>query len=575
MKGEMLQNLFELLSDKVPAHFAYVQATDQKYIYANESFCRLFGLSKEEIRGRSIREVIGEESYRTSEPLLKRVGAGEELYYEGEFHTSEGKRLARVHYFPHKTKENKVSGILVYAEDMTEARSFQQGLRQSEHRFRNLVIHSSDLFFMTDTKQHFTYMSPQIEQILGYTPEEIEGPRLKLLFDTELNNQARLTIQRMLETGRKEKPYIVQLRRKDGSICYLEVDESPMLDKSGAVVGLVGAGRDISARFMANEELKRINQELEHSHSLIVAEEEKLRTLIQNIPGAVYRCMIDPDWTMVYLSPYFEKVSGYKPEAVLYNTERSYNSLIHPGDREYVRETVENAIAGNQSFELQYRIRHKDGHWVWLYEKGTAVTGPDTGERWLDGVLFDETEKKKAEQELILAKEKAEESERLKSTFLLQGQEIAAHGKIEDHRSASTPADSVSLKGKHILIVEDENYSFLFMQELLQGVEVEVLRARDGLEAIDRVQENPGIDLVLMDIKLPRLNGLEATRRIKEKRAGLPVIAVTAYAMAGDKEMALEAGCDAYIAKPVDLPKLFHLIKSLIAEAAARNTDNA
>jgi PAS domain S-box-containing protein len=115
-------------------------------------------------------------------------------------------------------------------------------------------------------------------------------------------------------------------------------------------------------------------------------------------------------------------------------------------------------------------------------------------------------------------------------------------------------------EGKTILIAEDEESNFKFLEMLLKGTGLKLLRAKNGYQAIDLCKENKNIDLVLMDIKMPELNGLDATKEIKKLRTNLPVIAQTAHAMHNDEKISLEAGCDDYIAKPILKEKLFMLI---------------
>ncbi len=119
-------------------------------------------------------------------------------------------------------------------------------------------------------------------------------------------------------------------------------------------------------------------------------------------------------------------------------------------------------------------------------------------------------------------------------------------------------------KGKTILIAEDEIVNYMFLEVLLEDTGVSLIHATDGAIAIEKVKENPNIDLVLMDIKMPNINGLDATRQIKSMRPQLPVIAQTAYAMQDDEYKALQAGCNDYISKPIDANKLISLMKKYL-----------
>lgn len=105
--------------------------------------------------------------------------------------------------------------------------------------------------------------------------------------------------------------------------------------------------------------------------------------------------------------------------------------------------------------------------------------------------------------------------------------------------------------GKTILITEDERTNYLFLEALLKRTGASLIWAETGKSALEAIEKTPEIDIVLMDIKMPEMNGYEATREIKKIRPNLPIIAQTAYALAGEKEKILSAGCDDYLSKPI------------------------
>jgi len=104
---------------------------------------------------------------------------------------------------------------------------------------------------------------------------------------------------------------------------------------------------------------------------------------------------------------------------------------------------------------------------------------------------------------------------------------------------------------KTILIVEDEYSNYFFLELMFSKMGITPIVAHNGQEAIDICKSNPEIDLILMDLKMPVLNGFEATKQIKAMRPELPIIAQTAYALSADKHKAIEAGCDDYLTKPI------------------------
>jgi signal transduction histidine kinase len=118
----------------------------------------------------------------------------------------------------------------------------------------------------------------------------------------------------------------------------------------------------------------------------------------------------------------------------------------------------------------------------------------------------------------------------------------------------------VTDKKKRILVVEDDKESYLLIHEILSPLNFEIHHVGDGKDAVEFVRMNPEIHLVLMDMKLPFMNGDEATAAIRKFNQDILIIAQTAYAMLGDKEKAIEAGCNDYITKPLESKKLQELV---------------
>jgi two-component system, cell cycle response regulator DivK len=115
--------------------------------------------------------------------------------------------------------------------------------------------------------------------------------------------------------------------------------------------------------------------------------------------------------------------------------------------------------------------------------------------------------------------------------------------------------------GKTILIVEDEPRNLKLFRDLLQRFGFETVEATDGEQGVELARTKKP-DLILMDIMMPKMDGLEATRLLKADATTkrIPIIALTSYAMKGDRERTIEAGCDGYIAKPVDIQELLKAV---------------
>lgn len=113
----------------------------------------------------------------------------------------------------------------------------------------------------------------------------------------------------------------------------------------------------------------------------------------------------------------------------------------------------------------------------------------------------------------------------------------------------------------NILIVEDDEISGLFLKKVVNNLKNKLLLARNGHEAVSLCREHPDLDLILMDVGLPDMNGLEATRKIRTFNKKVVVIAATAYGFASDKENSLRAGCNDYLSKPIDAEQLRKMIE--------------
>jgi CheY-like chemotaxis protein len=124
-------------------------------------------------------------------------------------------------------------------------------------------------------------------------------------------------------------------------------------------------------------------------------------------------------------------------------------------------------------------------------------------------------------------------------------------------------SEETVLAGKRVLLVDDDVRNIFAMTSVLERFQMNVIPAETGPEALEKLQSNPQVDVVLMDIMLPEMDGYEAMRQIRSMFdfKHLPIIALTAKAMKGDREKCIDAGASDYIAKPVDTEKLLSVLR--------------
>jgi two-component system sensor histidine kinase UhpB len=130
-----------------------------------------------------------------------------------------------------------------------------RALLESEQRLRSIIDHSVELFYLHDTEHKLIYVSPQCFNIFGYRPEEMVVKWTTLTTDAPMNQKGLELTERAIKTGRKQEPYLLEIRRKDGDLRIIEIDESPVKDENGAVIAISGALRDVTERKKAENEL--------------------------------------------------------------------------------------------------------------------------------------------------------------------------------------------------------------------------------------------------------------------------------------------------------------------------------
>jgi len=131
-------------------------------------------------------------------------------------------------------------------------------------------------------------------------------------------------------------------------------------------------------------------------------------SLVQNIPGIVYHCALDADWTMHLISDDVEEITGYPADDFIHNKVRTYASVIHEEDQALVEKAVIEGVRAKSTYQIEYRIVRKDGGVRWVFEQGKAVLGDDGEVLWLDGVILDISDKKQAEDKLHESEQRGE-----------------------------------------------------------------------------------------------------------------------------------------------------------------------
>ncbi|MEW8492491.1 MAG: PAS domain S-box protein [Candidatus Thiodiazotropha taylori] len=330
------------------------------------------------------------------ESIQDAIQTGKTHNWEYRVHCADG----QLHWLYCKAKREvneqgrplRLKGIL---QDITDRKQVEIALRESQQRLHLAGSAAYDLIYEWDCTTNSLQWFGDIDRILGFPKGAILhniDTWLGLIHSDDREQIADTLIRYNTETTPIDRKY--RVRHADGNYLFWHDRALPVLDKAGSPKHWVGVCTDIT-----RESLAQI--ELEKSHANLVRSENRFHTLVDNIPGIVYRCKLDSRWTMLYISDEVQQISGYSADELLHNRIVSYSDLIHPEDQQYVEDTVRAAVKRNKPFVMEYRIVSKNGGIHWVYESGQLVHQADLDEpNMLDGVILDISKRKLSEEKL-------------------------------------------------------------------------------------------------------------------------------------------------------------------------------
>ncbi|MFO7859371.1 MAG: diguanylate cyclase [Ectothiorhodospiraceae bacterium] len=256
------------------------------------------------------------------------------------------------------------------------------------NQFREAVIDNASIWINgLDPEGRVTLWNKAAEHISGYRRHEAVGnPRIWewLYPDAAEREHALAAVQATIAGGDDVEDFETRIHTRSGDARIMLWSSRRLLSARGRVMGVVFIGRDVTGT-------RRVESALQ-------ARERELATLLANLPGMAYSCCDDPLWTMLYVSPGAQAVTGYPPEALKNNDEIAFAELIHPDDRDAVANAVHAAMAAGEPFAVEYRLRRRDGRLIWVWEQGCNVAnGPEVR---LEGIIMDIDHRKRMEQEL-------------------------------------------------------------------------------------------------------------------------------------------------------------------------------
>ncbi|SFQ01201.1 PAS domain S-box protein [Pseudomonas borbori] len=302
--------------------------------------------------------------------------------------------------------QGRMSLLAGTVQDVSELKQREAQVHEAR-AFLQAVLDSATgvAIIATDTRGLISLFNPGAELLLGYRAEEVIGRHSPLLFHQAEELRVRGS-ELSRELGREIHGFEVFVatiqggeaqtrqwtyQRKDGESRLVNLTISAIRDEHESIHGYLGIATDVSALQQATRALQK--------------SESRFRGMVANLPGVVYRCRHDADWSMRFMGDEIEQLSGYPASDFIDNRVRSYASVIHPDDRASTY-AIEAQIARKEVFELTYRLRHADGHSVWVREKGRGEYDGQGNLLWLDGFIWDISERQRVEDELELSQQR-------------------------------------------------------------------------------------------------------------------------------------------------------------------------
>lgn len=291
--------------------------------------------------------------------------------------------------------------------DVTEAAEKAAEILETRSWLQAMIDSSTEVALIsTDQQGIIRLFNTGAERMLGYSADELVGKHSPALFHdpAEVETQGELLSKKYKQSIQGFDVFVHQARQgqnetrqwtylcKNGDRKQVRLSVSAMRDEHNAIRGFLGVAIDIT--------------QLEHLNHALLMSEQRYRSMLDNLPGVVYRCRNDEHWTMLFISDEVFALTGYQAQQLIRSKEISFAQLNHPEDMQHTNPLVQQALAKRQRFNVEYRLRHKDGSLRWVQELGQGVYDEKGELLYIDGFIWDVTLQHEAQLALTASEQK-------------------------------------------------------------------------------------------------------------------------------------------------------------------------
>ena len=509
----------------------FVKDEQHRWVLLNDAFCKLIGKQRKELLGKSDYDFFPKQEaeifWEKDEQVFR---TGEENESEEIFTDASGAKhilSTKKTVFENTGGSKILVGII---RDITQDRRKQLALQESETRLQQLAANLPGIIYQfrlsPDGKISFPYISSGSRDLYELEPENIQQ-NPELMFSCihpddrpKLEESIAVSVANMQPWQQQWRAIVPSGKLKwmqGGSSRPERVDFPREIGQEGDIVW-EGMVLDIT-------DLKQAEAALRES-------EARFRSLVENIPGAIYRCLYDAEWTMVFISDEIKAISGYPAGDFIDNNRLSFACIIHEADKEMVDRQVRAAVESRQPYNLEYRIVRADGAVRWVSERGRPTYNNLEGlVLWLDAAIFDITDRKQAELTLCLVTQAVDSASDAIAIADLDGCSIY-HNQAFIQRYGYTVEELNNAGGPAVMYAKSQDLRKLF-RVLRKGLswssEIE-LKAKNGevieteLQA-DCIKDSASQPIGMMAIiaDLTELKRAESALKLSQERLQLAV----------------------------------------------------
>jgi PAS domain S-box-containing protein len=379
-KQKESEEQFKSLAKLTPNPISII--SDEGYLYVNNAWQNLFGYSFEEAKNAGPSILFPKDEQKVLASQLKEFLEKDNENYRNTIKVvSKDNKTLWLDVSTTHIEFNNKRALLSVSTDITESLALQRDLKESRANLLALIENTHARIWSVDSNL----------KVLSFNSNFQKDYKLAFGIDLKKGVSALAGVEDPLKTVWEDRYKKVLLGNSvklveefgiEGIPQFIDVTLTPIrLDNK--IIGVSCFSQDITEKKRAEIALKE--------------SENRYKTLVENLPSTTYRCALDKNWTMEFISDDVENLSGYPAADFIGNNKRSFTSIIHSNDRLLVEKAVQQSIENQSSYRIEYQITHKNGTIKWVHEQGRAVFDDEGKVLWLDGVITDITSRKQAE----------------------------------------------------------------------------------------------------------------------------------------------------------------------------------